>query len=258
MTENVRVEDTARVRKITLDRPEKKNALTAAMYAALDDALTSAATDDRIAVVQIGAAGQAFCAGNDIADFMRASTASAEERSTRRSGNFLRTLASFPKPLVAAVNGLAIGVGATLLLHCDCVVASTAATFQFSFTRLGLVPEAGSSVLLPARVGALRAAEWLLFGERIDPDTALRSGLVNAVVPPEELAGATAARVKALAELSIGSLCETKRLLREPQRVAVEQAIARELEAFGARLGTPEAAAAFATFLSRTKQPVRA
>jgi enoyl-CoA hydratase/carnithine racemase len=253
MSENVRVVDAAKVRRITLDRPAKKNALTIAMYAVLDDALTTAAKDDRISVVQIGGAGDAFCAGNDIVDFMRAATGNSEGLSPRPAGSFLQTLASFPKPLVAAVNGLAIGIGATLLLHCDYVVASAGATFQFPFTRLALVPEAGSSVLLAARVGAQRASEWLLFGDRIDADTALRSGLVNAVVPADALESAAAARVKTLTELAIGSLCETKRLLREPNRVAVQQAMSRELETFGERLGTPEAAAAFAAFLSRAK-----
>jgi enoyl-CoA hydratase/carnithine racemase len=253
MVENVRVEDAAKVRKITLDRPAKKNALTVAMYAALDGALSAAATDDRISVVQIGAVGDAFCAGNDIVDFMRAATGAAEGLSPRPAASFLQTLASFPKPLVAAVNGLAIGIGATLLLHCDYVVASSAAAFQFPFSRLALVPEAGSSVLLPARVGAQRAAEWLLFGDRIDAETALRSGLVNAVVAPNALEGAATTRVRALADLAIGSLVETKRLLREPQRDAVRQAMSRELEAFAMRLGTPEAAAAFSAFLSRAK-----
>jgi len=250
---SVRVEDAARVRKITIDRPAKKNALTVAMYETLYGAMSTAATDDRISIVQIGAVGDAFCAGNDIADFMRAATGAAEGLSPRPAGGFLQTLASFPKPLVAVVNGLAIGIGATMLLHCDYVVASSTATFQFPFTKLALVPEAGSSVLLPARVGAQRAAEWLLFGDRIDAETALRTGLVNAVVPPDALESAAAARVKALTELPLGALCETKRLLREPHRVAVEQAMSRELEAFGLRLGTPEAAAAFSAFLSRGK-----
>jgi|HubBroStandDraft_6_1064221.scaffolds.fasta_scaffold09954_3 enoyl-CoA hydratase/carnithine racemase len=253
MTDTVRVEDAAKVRKITLNRPDKKNALTVAMYAVLDDALTTAATDDAISIVQIGGAGDAFCAGNDIVDFMKAATGNTEGLSPRPAGTFLQTIASFPKPLIAAVNGLAIGIGATMLLHCDYVVASSNATFQFPFTRLALVPEAGSSVLLPARVGAQRASEWLLFGDRIDADTALRSGLVNAVVPPDALESAAAARVKALTELAIGSLVETKRLLREPNRALVQEAISRELEAFGLRLGTPEAAAAFAAFLSRGK-----
>jgi enoyl-CoA hydratase/carnithine racemase len=253
MTDAVRVEDAAKVRKITLNRPAKKNALTVAMYAALDEALTTAAGDDRISVVLIGAAGDAFSAGNDIVDFMRAATGNSDGLSPRPAGSFLRTIASFPKPLIAAVNGLAIGIGATMLLHCDYVVASSTATFQFPFTRLALVPEAGSSILLPARVGAQRASEWLLFGDRIDSETAHRCGLVNAIVPPDALESAATARAKALTELALGSLCETKRLLREPNRVAVEQAMSRELEAFAARLGTPEAAAAFSAFLSRAK-----
>ncbi len=158
---------------------------------------------------------------------------------------------AFPKPIVAAVNGHAIGIGATMLLHCDLVIASSAATFQFPFAQLGVVPEAGSSVLLPARVGLARASEWLLLGERVDAETALRSGLVNAVVAPDSLSGAADARVEALTKIPLAALCETKRLIREPHRAAVDAAVARELDAFAARLTSPEAAAAFAAFLFR-------
>src|SRR5260221_10878171 len=221
MDEAIRVEDSGAVRKITLNRPAKKNAITLAMYTALNTALAEAARDDRTSVVLLSAAGDAFSAGNDIGDFLRASTGGlTDSASARSSGIFLRTIASFPKPLVAAVNGLAIGIGATMLLHCDLVLASSVATFQFPFTKLALVPEAASSVLLPARVGLQRASEWLLLGERIDAETALRSGFLNAVVPPEALASAAAARVEALTRLPLGALCETKRLIREPLRAA--------------------------------------
>jgi enoyl-CoA hydratase/carnithine racemase len=254
MDEAIRVEDSGAVRTITLNRPAKKNAITLAMYAALNAALTEAATDDRTSVVLLGAVGDAFSAGNDIGDFLRASTGgSAESSSARSSGTFLQTIASFPKPMVAAVNGLAIGIGATMLLHCDLVIASSAATFQFPFTSLALVPEAGSSVLLAARVGLQRATEWLLLGERIDAETALHAGFVNAVVPPEALASAAATRVQALTRLPLGALRETKRLIREPLRAAVADAMARELQAFASRLTSPEAAAAFSGFLARGK-----
>jgi enoyl-CoA hydratase/carnithine racemase len=254
MDEAIRVEDAGAVRTITLNRPAKKNAVTLAMYAALNAALTEAASNDGTSVVSINAAGDAFSAGNDIGDFLRASTGgSADSPSARSSATFLHTIASFPKPMVAAVNGLAIGIGATMLLHCDLVIASSAATFQFPFTSLALVPEAGSSVLLPARVGLQRATEWLLLGQRIDAETALRAGFVNAVVPPEALASAAAERVAALTKLPLGALCETKRLLREPLRAAVDAAMARELQAFASRLTTPEAAAAFSAFLARGK-----
>ncbi|HLK38893.1 MAG TPA: enoyl-CoA hydratase-related protein [Polyangiaceae bacterium] len=255
MDEGILVEDVGAVRRLTLNRPAKKNALTVAMYAALNAALGEAAESERTSVVVITGAGDAFSAGNDIGDFMRASAGQAptDGHGVRSSASFLQRLASFPKPLVAAVNGVAIGIGSTMLLHCDLVVASTAASFQFPFTRLGLVPEAGSSVLLPARVGLLRASEWLLLGERFDASTALASGLVNAVVPPDQLTQAVGARLEALTTLPVGALVETKRLLREPMRDAVGAAIARELQSFTERLTTPEAAASFAAFLSRGK-----
>jgi enoyl-CoA hydratase/carnithine racemase len=250
MTEGIRVEDKGPVRRVTFDRPAKKNAITLAMYKALSDAFAGAAIRDATSVVLVDAAGDAFTAGNDIGDFMRAS---AGQTGADAGGGirFLHELAAFPKPVVAAVNGLAIGIGSTLLLHCDLVVASSAAIFQFPFTKLAIVPEAGSSLLLPLRVGAQRANEWLLLGERIDAQTALDAGFINAVVAPAELASAAAARAEALTKLPLGSLCETKRLIREPFKAALADTMGRELEAFGRRLMTPEAAAAFQAFFAR-------
>jgi enoyl-CoA hydratase/carnithine racemase len=251
MTDGIRVQDSPLVRRITIDRPKKKNAMTIAMYAALDAALNEAARDDGISVVAIDGEGDAFSAGNDIGDFMNASTHGAE--GARPATAFLQTISTFEKPVVASVQGVAIGVGATMLLHCDLVIAATGATFQFPFTKLRLVPEAASTILLPARVGLQRASEWLLLGERIDAQAALQAGLVNAVVPPEALADATSTRVQALARLPLGALKETKRLMREPLRAAVADAMVRELQAFAMRLASPEAAAAFQAFLTRGK-----
>ncbi len=250
---SIQVRDSGALRTITINRPAKKNAITGPMYASLTAALAEAKDAERTTVVMIGAAGDAFSAGNDIGDFLRSATGSAEADSARGGPAFLRELAFFPKPIVAAVNGLAIGIGATMLLHCDLVVASSAASFQFPFTRLALVPEAAASVLLPARVGLQRASEWLMLGERIDADTALRSGLVNAVVPPDQLGGAAIARAEALMKLAPGALRETKRLIREPLHAAIEAALTRELESFARRLTSPEAAAAFTAFLARGK-----
>jgi enoyl-CoA hydratase/carnithine racemase len=249
-SEGIRVEDRGQVRRVTFDRPAKKNAITLAMYKLLADAFAEAAERDATSVVLLDAVGETFTAGNDIGDFMRAS---AGQGSGDAGGGvkFLYQLAAFPKPIVAAVNGLAIGIGSTMLLHCDLVVASSAAAFQFPFTRLALVPEAGSSLLLPLRVGLQRANEWLLLGERIDAKTALDAGLVNTVVAPAELASAAAARAEALTRLPLGALCETKRLVREPIKAALAEAMSRELEAFGRRLVTPEAGAAFQAFMMR-------
>jgi enoyl-CoA hydratase/carnithine racemase len=250
MNDDVHLESAGKVRRVTIDRPAKKNALTIAMYERLADALSRAAVDDAIAVVVLAGRGDAFSAGNDMADFVRAAGTGVLPPPI---GEFLRVLASFPKPIVAAVNGVAIGIGATMLLHCDYVVASTRAAFQFPFTRLALVPEGASTVLLPARVGAQRASEWLLFGDRIDAESARAAGLVNDLVAPDALDATATAKASALAGMSLGALCETKRLLREPQREAVAQALARELQAVDARLRAPEASASFAAFLSRGK-----
>jgi enoyl-CoA hydratase/carnithine racemase len=250
MTEGIRVEDTGPIRRVTFDRPAKKNAITLDMYDVLAKAFAEAATRDATSVVLLDAVGDAFTAGNDIGDFLRAS-AGQGNRDAGGGVKFLQQIAVFPKPVVAAVNGLAIGIGSTLLLHCDLVVASTMASFQFPFTRLAIVPEAGSSLLLPLRVGLQRASEWLLLGERIDAQTALAAGMINAVVAPAELASAAQARAESLTRLPIGSLIETKRLMREPIRAALADVMAKELEAFGRRLVSPEAAAAFQAFLTR-------
>ncbi len=227
MSEGIRVEDRGQVRRITFDRPEKKNAITLAMYEALAGAFAEAAGREGTSVVLLDAVGDAFTAGNDIADFMQANV--GQTRDAGGGIKFLRQLAEFPKPIVAAVNGLAIGIGSTLLLHCDQVIASSAASFQFPFTKLALVPEAGSSLLLPLRVGLQRANEWLLLGERIDPHAALDAGFINAVVAPAELAGAADARAEALTKLSLGSLVETKRLIRAPIKAALSEAMGQEL-----------------------------
>jgi enoyl-CoA hydratase/carnithine racemase len=251
MSEGIRVEDRGPIRRVTFNRPAKKNAITLDMYGVLADAFAEAASRETTSVVLLDAEGDAFTAGNDIGDFLRASAGGQSNRDVGGGARFLQQISVFPKPVVAAVNGLAIGIGSTLLLHCDLVVASSAASFQFPFTRLALVPEAGSSLLLPQRVGLQRASEWLLLGERIDPQTALAAGMINAVVPPEQLASAAMTRAEALTKLPLGSLVETKRLMREPFRTALADVMSKELEAFGRRLVTPEAAAAFQAFLAR-------
>jgi enoyl-CoA hydratase/carnithine racemase len=230
----VRVEDAGRIRKVLLDRPSKKNAITRAMYETLTATLSDAAVSDRIDVVLLASSGGAFSAGSDPSD--HGHSAADGEAFARTAGAFIRTLASFPKPIVAAVGGVAVGLGATILLHCDLVVAAQTAAFEFPRPRLAFEPEAGSSVLLAARVGLQRASEWLLFGDRIDVDSALRFGLVNTIVQREELASAALARAEALSKLPQSIVRETKRILREPLRAAVDEAISRELDSISARL----------------------
>jgi enoyl-CoA hydratase/carnithine racemase len=257
MSEGIRVEDQGPIRRVTFDRPAKKNAITLEMYAQLAKAFAEASTREATSVVLLDAAGDAFTAGNDIGDFARASAGRGNGDTGesvafhQQVAAFLEELAAFPKPVVAAVNGLAIGIGCTMLLHCDLVMASSTATFQFPFTKLALVPEAGASLLLPLRVGLQRASEWLLLGERFDAQTALSSGMVSAVVAPGELATAARARSEALTKLSLGSLVETKRLIREPIKVALADTMAKELDALRRRLVTAEATAAFQAFMMR-------
>ncbi len=224
----VRVEDSGHIRKVLLDRPSKKNAIDRAMYEMLTAALADAATNDSVDVVLIASSGGAFSVGSDPSDLATEPDAQAFAQVV---GAFVRTIAAFPKPIVAAVGGVAVGLGATILLHCDLVVAAHTAAFEFPRTRLAVDPEAGSSVLLAGRVGLQRASEWLLFGDRIDVDTALRFGLVNTIVQREELASAALARAEALARLPQSVVRETKRLLRAPLRAAVDEAITNELDA---------------------------
>ncbi len=223
----VRIEDLGKIRSVVLDRRSKKNALTMGMYQALTRTLEEAANSDAVHVVLLSSAGGAFSVGSDLTAIVSGDGGEAEcEAFARATRDFLRTLASFPKPIVAAVNGLAVGVGATLLLHCDFVLASQFAAFEFSFAQLAMTPDAASSVLLGERIGLQRASEWLFLGERIKAETLLRFGLVNAIVPLEELATTSLARADALAALPQGAVRETKRLLREPLRSTVDDAIA--------------------------------
>jgi enoyl-CoA hydratase/carnithine racemase len=249
----VRVEDAGAIRKLILDRPSKKNAITRAMYGTLTEALFEATQSATTDVVLLTSAGGAFSVGTDYGDFGEGEPNSPEGQDFARiAGTFFRALASFPKPIVAAVGGAAVGSGATLLLHCDLIVAARTAVFEFPFTKAGIVPDGGASVLLAARVGFARASEWLLYNDRIDVDTALRLGLVNAIAHREELEGVALARAEALAKLPQRAVRETKRLLREPHRIAVDEAITRELDAISPHLPLPEVAVVSSGFFPRS------
>lgn len=254
MTETSETSDVAvtldeRVLTIRLDRVKKKNALTLAMYDAMNAALQRAVDDPQIRVVVLRGADGCFTAGNDLADFMQRPPTSADSP----VGRFLGLLGSFPKPLVAAVSGVAIGVGTTLLLHCDLVYAASDARLQLPFVPLGLSPEAGSSVLLPQLVGHARASELLLFGEPFDAATALALGLVNRVLEPAQLYDYVQSRAHALAALPPASIRLTKRLLREGGRETLTACMAAEAEAFFERLRSPEAAEAMSAFFGKRK-----
>ena len=230
---------------LVLDRPEKKNALTRAMYARLADSLEEAATDGSVRVVVLSGSGGVFTGGNDLADFMMDPPTGPDSPVFR----FLQAAATFPKPLVAAVQGPAIGIGTTILLHCDLAYASADAMLKMPFVDLGLVPEAASSLLLPRLAGRVRAAEMLLFGEAVPAETAREVGLVNAVVEAPvahalEQAAVLAAKPPAAVRL-------TKALLAHDTAEAVGDAIAREGALFVERLGSPEAAEAFSAFFEK-------
>jgi enoyl-CoA hydratase/carnithine racemase len=246
MTQHVRVTTAERVTTIRLDRPDKKNAISIEMYAALGAALDAAAADPAVRAVVLGGTRDCFTAGNDLGDFVRAAQGGGD---TGAGLGFLRALAAFDKPLIGAVAGVAIGIGTTMLLHCDLVYAAPTARFRTPFVDLALVPEAGSSILLPALVGARRAAQLLLLGEQLDAPTALAWGLINGVVDDPDAAAAAAAGK--LASLAPGALRATKALTRRASRETVAEAMRVELEAFAERLRSPEAMEAFQAFLAR-------
>ena len=229
--------------ELRLSRPDKKNALTNAMYAALTAGLAEASADPAIIAVLISGEDDAFCAGNDISGFLPANRTDA-------AMVFIRAIAGFDKPIVAAVQGLAVGVGTTMLLHCDLVYAAPATRFTVPFAKLGIVPEAASSLLLPLRVGAAKAAAMLLLGEPIDAEAAERAGLVTAIVPAEALLAYARSKAVALTAMPPRALAETRRLMRG-DRSAIETRLGEEETAFAAALAGAEAQEAFAAFLEK-------
>jgi enoyl-CoA hydratase/carnithine racemase len=247
MTEQIKTEIADGVMTLTLRRPEKKNALTGAMYDALTDALKIAEADASVRVVLFRGEGDSFTAGNDLADF--ASQARGESAVDSPAHRFIETISKASKPLVAAVQGNAVGVGTTMLLHCDLVYLADDARLITPFVNLALVPEAASSWLLPLRIGHARAYAMFALGQPMDASAALASGLANAVVPPADLRKRAHDAAVALTKRPAGSLSLTKRLMREHQRIAAQ--IAAEGEMFKERLTTPEAREAFAAFAER-------
>lgn len=234
------------VATIRFDRPEKKNALTVAMYGAMVEALADASADERIRAVAI-VGGETFTAGNDIGDFLAAGGVGEDLPVVR----FLRAVSTFEKPLIAGVRGAAIGIGTTLLMHCDGVVAGRSARFALPFTKLGLVPEAASSVLFALIAGRTRASWYLLSGEAFGADDAREMGLVTKVADDADVEGAVALMCGALAELPVNAVTNTKRLLRARTAEVVSAAMRDEFQAFEAALRSDEARMAFMKFLQR-------
>ena len=247
MTEHVVIEKAKGILTLTLARPEKKNALTNAMYGKLADAIESAETDADARVILIRGQGDMFTSGNDVGEF--AAIAAGGVRGEQHVGRFLRALVHSTRPLVAAVQGRAVGIGTTMLLHCDLVVLAENALLSTPFVSLALVPEAASSLLLPLRIGYPRAYEMFALGEPVSAKNALDWGLANRVVAHEQLHEAAMDLAGRLAKQPVGALATTKRLMRNADVLAAQ--LAAESECFAARLKTAEAREAFAAFAER-------
>jgi enoyl-CoA hydratase/carnithine racemase len=231
---------------LTLNRPEKKNALSNALYNAMTTALGEAAKDSSIRCVLLRGAGDCFTAGNDLADFAAVSAGEAKEPAAAK---FLEALIPFEKPIVAAVHGLAVGIGVTMLLHCDLVYVADDAKLSTPFVNLALVPEAASSMLLTARIGHAKAFAMFALGEPVDGKTASAIGLATTSGPAADMHAKALASAKALAKKPVGSVRATKRLMRETEAITVR--MRQEGELFAARLRTAEAAEAFQAFAER-------
>lgn len=250
MTPLVTVTDDGSVRIVRMNRPDKKNALTAEMYDVMASALVDARTSPAIRCVMIAGQPGAFCAGNDLDEFLHA--AEIGEGLGTHTIRFLHALASFDKPLIAAVNGLAIGVGATMLLHCDYVVASHEARFSTPFVNLGLVPEAASSLLAPRLMGQRRAFALLVMGEPLDAQAASATGLVNAVVDSADVDSRALAAAQRIAKLPQEAVQASRSLMRGAPEELIER-IDLEADFFRERLQSPESQAAVEAFFARKK-----
>jgi enoyl-CoA hydratase/carnithine racemase len=245
---DVTVTDDGAVRVIRLNRPQKKNALTRAMYNAVAEAIRQSDQNDAIRCLVIAGAPAVFCAGNDIGDFLNASGGGLDA-----SGHdFLHTLALRHKPMVAAVNGAAIGVGATMLLHCEHVVAGSTAMLSTPFIKLGLIPEAASTLLAPMRMGYSRAFSMLVMGRPLDAEQAKEAGIVNAIVDPAQVDDVALAAAREIAALPPKTVALTRSLMRG-QRDDVVKRIDTESKHFKDLLSSDEARAAFSAFLARKK-----
>jgi enoyl-CoA hydratase/carnithine racemase len=239
---------------IEFNRIERKNAITATMYQAMADALLDAEQDAAVRAILIAGKPEIFTAGNDLDDFMKNSApVPGVPVENRPVFQFMRALAGSTKPVVAAVAGAAIGIGTTLLMHCDLVYAADNAKFSLPFSQLGLCPEFGSSLLLPQLAGYSRAAEKLLLGESFSANEALQMGLVSRVLPAEELRAFAEQQAAKLVALPAASIRTTKALMKRPRQDAINGAIAAENERFAAMLLAPEAKEAFTAFFEKRK-----
>jgi len=248
-SEQLQIELNDGILTLRLNRPDKRNALNLAMYRALADGLRLADEDDAVRAVLIAGSEDCFTSGNDLADFIPSPPTAADSPVLA----FLGAISRFRKPIVAAVNGAAVGVGVTMLLHCDLVYAGDGASFRLPFVNLGLCPEAGSTLLFPRLMGHQRAAELLLWGEPFDARKALEVGIVNAILPVGEVLAAARAKALQVAAQPAASVRLTKALLKQEYEVSLQETIMIEAVHFVKRLQSPEAGEALQAFMERRK-----
>jgi enoyl-CoA hydratase/carnithine racemase len=252
MTGHLIVTDEDATRVITLRRPEKKNAITQEMYRAMSDAINTAQTDPAIRCIIMSGGSGVFTAGNDLEDFLKDGTSNTDAPRASNAVKFLYSLAHNTKPIVAAVDGIAIGIGTTMLLHCDYVIASTTTTFSTPFIHLGLVPEGASSLLAPRTMGHQRAFAMLVMGRSLSADDGRLAGFVNAVVAPGHTEAEARKVAREICALPAEAVAISRRLVRlSPEDLT--RRIDQESHLFGERMRSTEAVAAFKTFLSRKK-----
>ena len=246
MSDHIIVEKADGILTLVMNRPDKKNALTDEMYGILADEIEAAQEDSAVRVIVVRGEGDMFTSGNDIADF---ASARPDEGGMRNVTRFIHAIGRATKPVIAAVQGAAVGVGTTMLLHCEYVLLGEDAKLITPFVKLGLVPEAASSILLPARIGYLRAYSMLALGEPMEAQDALAAGLANAVVPNDQLTARIEEAAARISRLPLGSLQATKKLMRDGEAY-VERMVA-ESTIFAERLQSPEAREAFMAFAQK-------
>lgn len=248
MNDQLLVQRTGSILELTLNRPDKKNALTLAMYQQLSEALLEADSDPQVRVILLTGAGDSFSAGNDILDFIAALD---RPDAVQAPLKFLQAITTLSKPVIAAVPGVAVGIGTTMLLHCDLVIASDQARFQLPFVRLGLVPEGGASLLLPQLIGHRKAFELVVMGEVFNASLAADLGVVNKVVEHSKLMDVARAQAAKLAALAPEAVRQSKAMLRRGQQEQLQQVLVAEIEQFAARLKSPEAMEALQAFTEK-------
>jgi enoyl-CoA hydratase/carnithine racemase len=250
VSDNIQVEKHNRTLVVRLHRPERKNALTHAMYTGLGDAMATAEADSDIRCVLFTGSAECFTAGNDLSDFSEGLPGDFQSTPV---GRFLFALANATKPVVAAVNGPAVGIGTTMLLHCDLVFAGNNTRFQMPFATLGLCPEGGSSLLLPTWLGRVRASELLMLGDAFDAEKADKLGLINRVCEPQETEKSALEACERLCAQPPAAIRATKALLNRPPADQLKAALLAEGELFAERLQSPEASEALKAFSEKRK-----